>query len=78
MEASRSTGRHSPLTGDMYRFRGRSYSDKPPLLALTAVPVALALKHAGITFRRDSPAMYTIVTLLTVGTWFALGVIFVF
>ena len=59
--------------GDEIRFRGRTYSDKPPLLAVLGAAVAFVLAPFGISLRHaPGPAIY-LVTLLTVGVAFALG-----
>jgi hypothetical protein len=57
----------SRFTGDVARIDGRFYSDKPPALALVAVPVYAAETALGITFRRDLARAYYWTTLLTVG-----------
>ena len=71
----------SPLaakTADKYRFRGHTYSDKPPALALQGAAVAAVLAPFGITLaRRTEPAIY-LITLFTVGLWFALGCAYAF
>jgi hypothetical protein len=59
--------------GDKIRFRGRTYSDKPPLLAVEGAGVALLLAPLGITLRHAPAAAIYAITLLTVGVWFALG-----
>jgi hypothetical protein len=59
--------------GDKILFRGRHYSDKPPLLALSAAGVALLASPFGITLRHTPGTAIYLVTLLTVGVWFALG-----
>jgi hypothetical protein len=59
--------------GDKIRFRGRTYSDKPPLLAVLAAGVAVLAAPLGITLRHaPAPAIY-LVTLFTVGVCFAGG-----
>ena len=59
--------------GDEIRFRGRTYSDKPPLLAVLGAGVALALAPLGVTLRHTPGTAIYLVTLLTVGISFALG-----
>lgn len=65
--------RHS---GDVCMIEGRYYSDKPPAVALMAVPVYAAEVARGITFRTDMRRAYYWTTLLTIGlsTW--LGLVF--
>ena len=65
--------RHS---GDVCMIDGRYYSDKPPAVALMAVPVYAAEVARGITFRSDMARAYYWTTLLTIGlsTW--LGLVF--
>ena len=65
-------------TADKYRYRGHTYSDKPPALALQGAAVAAVLAPLGITLaRRTEPAIY-LITLFTVGFWFALGCAYAF
>lgn len=65
-------------TGDKIRVRGRTFSDKSPLLALMGAGVASALQPFGISLRRTpGPAIY-LITLLTVGVWYALGCTYAF
>ncbi|HWT06796.1 MAG TPA: hypothetical protein VN224_13625 [Xanthomonadales bacterium] len=59
--------------GDKILFRGRHYSDKPPLLSLCAAAVALLVAPVGITLRHTPGTAIYLITLLTVGVWFALG-----
>jgi hypothetical protein len=59
--------------GDKILFRGRHYSDKPPLLALSAAGVAVLAAPLGITLRHTPGTAIYLITLLTVGVWFALG-----
>jgi hypothetical protein len=63
----------SPKTEDKYHFRGRTYSDKPPALALQGAVVATALAPLGIVLARTPERAVYLITLLTVGVWFALG-----
>lgn len=66
----------SPLaagTGDKYRYRGHTYSDKPPALAVQGAVVAEALAPLGTTLARAPKRATYLLTLLTVGVWFALG-----
>ena len=64
--------------GDEIRFRGRTYSDKPPLLSVLGAGVAAALAPAGITLRRTPGTAIYLVTLFTVGVWFAIGCTYAF
>ncbi|HTD33610.1 MAG TPA: hypothetical protein VK665_08130 [Candidatus Elarobacter sp.] len=59
--------------GDEIRFRGRTYSDKPPLLAILGAAVATAVAPLGITLRHTPGTAIYLVTLFTVGVWFAIG-----
>ena len=59
--------------GDQIRYRGRTYSDKPPLVAVAGAGVAEVLAPFGITLRRTPGTAIYLVTLLTVGVAFALG-----
>jgi hypothetical protein len=59
--------------GDEIRFRGRTYSDKPPLLAILGALVATAVAPLGITLRHTPGTAIYLVTLFTVGVWFAIG-----
>src|SRR5665213_2377956 len=59
--------------GDKIRFHGATYSDKPPLLALCAAAVALAVAPAGVSLRHTPGTAIYLVTLFTVGVWFAVG-----
>jgi hypothetical protein len=59
--------------GDKIIARGHTYSDKPPLLAVLGAGVALAVAPLGVSLRQTpAPAVY-LVTLFTVGVWFAIG-----
>jgi hypothetical protein len=59
--------------GDQIRYHGRTYSDKPPLVAVAGAGVAEVLAPLGITLRRTPGTAIYLVTLLTVGIAFALG-----
>ena len=59
--------------GDEITFRGKTYSDKPPLLSLMATAVALAAAPFGVSLRHTPAAAIYLMTLLTVGVWFAIG-----
>lgn len=59
--------------GDKILFRGRHYSDKPPLLSLCAAGVAVLAAPLGITLRHTPGTAIYLITLLTVGIWFAVG-----
>jgi hypothetical protein len=60
-------------TEDKYRYHGRTYSDKPPALALQGAAAASLLAPFGVTLARDPDRAVYWITLLTVGVWFALG-----
>ncbi|HEV3089357.1 MAG TPA: hypothetical protein VGX96_19285 [Candidatus Elarobacter sp.] len=60
-------------TKDKYRFGGHTYSDKPPALALQGAAVAAVLAPFGITPVREPGRAIYLITLFTVGAWFALG-----
>jgi hypothetical protein len=59
--------------GDRYVYRGRTYSDKPPLLAILGAGVASAFAPFRITFARTPRTVVYLVTLAVIGGWFALG-----
>jgi hypothetical protein len=59
--------------GDKILFRGRHYSDKPPLLSLCAAGIAILAAPLGITLRHTPGTAIYLITLLTVGIWFAVG-----
>ena len=63
------------ITGDVARIDGRFYSDKPPALALLAVPVYAVEARLGITFATARPRAYYWTTLLTVGLTTLLGLV---
>lgn len=65
--------RFAAATEDKYRYRGATYSDKPPLLALQGAAVAALLAPLGIALAPPAHAALYLITLLTVGVWFALG-----
>jgi hypothetical protein len=58
---------------DRYVYRGRTYSDKPPLLAILGAAVASVLRGLGLSFARSQAVVVYVVTLAVIGTWFALG-----
>jgi len=58
---------------DHYVYRGRTYSDKPPLLAILGAGVAGVLALYGVTFARAHGIVVYLVTLTVIGGWFALG-----
>ena len=66
------------IVGDWYRYRGTTYSDKPPLLALSGAAVGFAIAPLGITFERNRPLAIYLVTLLTGGLWYAIGCCYVY
>ena len=59
--------------GDKILFHGRHYSDKPPLLSLCAAAVAVLAAPLGISLRHTPGTAIYLITLLTVGLWFAVG-----
>lgn len=65
----------SRFTGDVARIDRRYYSDKPPALALLAVPIYAAEVALGITFRANLARAYYWTTLLTVGLTTLLGLV---
>lgn len=60
-------------TGDKYFFNGHFYSDKPPILALYAVPFYIVLKSIGISFQNNVNLAYYLTTLCSIGSLSALG-----
>jgi hypothetical protein len=66
------------IVGDWYRYQGKTYSDKPPLLAVEGAAVAFVLAPFGITFEHQRPLTIYLVTLLTVGAWYATGCCYVY
>lgn len=64
--------------GDKISFQGRTYSDKPPLLAVLGAGVASAVAPLGITLRRTPSIAIYLVTLFTVGIAFAIGCAYAF
>ncbi len=62
-------------SGDVCMIDGRYYSDKPPAVALLAVPVYAAEVALGLRFRTDLPRAYYWTTLLTIGLTTVLGLI---
>lgn len=71
----------SPLTGgtgDKIRAHGHTFSDKPPLLALMGAGVGLALQPLGISLRGTPELAVYLITLLTVGVWYAIGCTYAF
>jgi hypothetical protein len=64
------------LTADTYSYEGHTYSDKPPALALLgAIPYAI-IHSLGITFEVQPSLSYYLVTLLTIGSISALGMVY--
>lgn len=59
--------------GDEIRFRGVTYSDKPPLLPLLGAGVAALIAPLGITLRHAPGLAVYLIVLLTVGLAFAAG-----
>ncbi len=60
-------------SGDVCMIDGRYYSDKPPAVALLAVPVYAAEVALGLRFRDSIPRAYYWTTLLTIGLTTLLG-----
>ncbi len=67
-----------PIIGDWYRYQGKTYSDKPPLLAASGAAVGFVVAPLGITFERYRGLTIYLVTLFTVGAWFATGCCYVY
>jgi len=65
-------------TKDEYRYRGRLYSDKSPLLQLEGAAAAEAVRVFGISLGRAQGAAIYLTTLLTIGPWFALGIVYAY
>lgn len=63
-------------SGDVCMIDGHYYSDKPPAVALLAVPVYAAEVRLGLTFQRALPQAYYWTTLLTIGLTTLLGLVF--
>jgi hypothetical protein len=63
-------------TGDKYLYNGHFYSDKPPMLAILAVPVYFILHSLGFTFESNPGLVYYLITLITIGLLSALGLSF--
>ena len=63
-------------SGDVCKIDGHYYSDKPPAVALMAVPVYAAEVALGITFSSAQPRAYYWTTLLTIGLTTLLGLVF--
>jgi hypothetical protein len=59
--------------GDEITFRGKTYSDKPPLLSLLATAVMFAAAPFGVSLQHTPATAIYMMTLLTVGVWFAIG-----
>lgn len=62
-------------SGDVCMIDGHYYSDKPPAVALLAVPVYAAEVALGLTFQKDLPRAYYWTTLLTIGLTTLIGLI---
>jgi hypothetical protein len=63
-------------SGDVCMIDGHYYSDKPPAVALMAVPVYAGLVALGVTFTSALPRAYYWTTLLTIGLTTWLGLLF--
>jgi hypothetical protein len=61
-------------TIDKYRYEGRFYSDKPPLLLLCAAPLYFVLNCVGLTFKTTKWA-YFLMTSICVGAVTALALV---
>ena len=64
--------------GDEITFHGKTYSDKPPLLSLLATAVALVAAPFGTSLRQTPATAIYLMTLFTVGVWFAIGCVYAF
>jgi hypothetical protein len=62
-------------SGDVCMIDGHYYSDKPPAVALMAVPIYAAEVALGLSFRKDLPRAYYWTTLLTIGLTTLLGLL---
>jgi hypothetical protein len=69
---------YTAATGDKIRVRGRTFSDKPPLLSALGAVVAAVLGTIGISLRRTPETAIYLITLLTVGTAFTIGCAYAF
>ncbi len=69
---------YAAQTRDTIHFQGRTYSDKPPLLALEGAAVAIELNHAGITLQHDPRTSIYFITLLSVGIWYGIGCVYAY
>lgn len=63
-------------TGDKYYYNGHFFSDKPPLLAISAVPVYFILHSLGFSFESHAGLVYYLITLVTIGLLSALSMSF--
>lgn len=61
-------------TGDKYRYRGRFYSDKPPVLSIAGAGIALVLRAAHLDIVRHAKYVQFALTVLLVALPFAIGV----
>jgi len=64
------------LTSDTYLYQGHTYSSKPPALAAMGALVYGSLHLAGITFEKNPSLAYYLITLLTIGSTSALGLVY--
>lgn len=64
--------------GDKIRFHGHTYSDKQPLLPLLAAAVMVVVAPLGITLRHTPGTAIYLLTLFSVGSWFAVGCCYAF
>lgn len=64
------------LTSDIYLYQDHTYSSKPPALAVMGALVYVPLHLAGITFEEDLSLPYFLITLLTIGSTSALGLVY--
>jgi len=64
------------LTSDIYYYKDHTYSQKPPALALMGTLAYVPLHLAGITFEREPSLAYFLITLFTIGSISALGLVY--
>ncbi len=68
----------SKITKDKYRYGGHTFSDKPPLPALQGAIVAAIAQPLGAPLAPNGGLAIYLVTLFTVGVWFAIGITYVY
>ncbi|TFH36974.1 MAG: hypothetical protein E4G99_03675 [Anaerolineales bacterium] len=64
------------LTSDIYIYQDHTYSSKPPALAVMGVLIYAPLHLVGVSFEEDPSLSYFLVTLLTIGSISALGLVY--